>query len=341
MSQDTIALSGLSEDATAEFEKAFRSLGNNAWKLVDAAPATLLVVDIDTVWGHMDWMHAVHDNQRVVACTNDPDVRNCDLTLIKPIDKPGIERLLQAAGTAAPNGSENDSTTTARPEQTEATASAPEPAPAAATPSAAAATPAPDVEPPAPVADVTLGTALLTDKLDHAVSIGDGEITLQLDPEHGSYSGAAKLAPLRTLLDQPLASARPLTAASLDAMRAGETLPLTRLLWFAALCATPGKLAPELDPDALFHLTRWPQIEREFPRHFRIATAMMREANTIEALATTANTPETDVIDFINAYHMAGRIASTSAPTMDGNAAEPDKGVLSRLRRPFSRTSDS
>jgi transketolase N-terminal domain/subunit len=45
------------------------------------------------------------------------------------------------------------------------------------------------------------------------------------------------------------------------------------LSWYGGLVEGKGELLPGFPADAEYHLTKWPQTEREFPRHFRIATA--------------------------------------------------------------------
>lgn len=86
----------------------------------------------------------------------------------------------------------------------------------------------------------------------------------------------------------------------------GEPQPLARLQWFGALLAGEGRLLPGFSVDGKFQLNKWPQTEREYPRHFRIATAMMKGPMTIAEIATASGVPATDVIDFINASLTTG-----------------------------------
>lgn len=189
---------------------------------------------------------------------------------------------------------------------------------------------------------MTLGESLLSDQIKQPVYIkGEDGTKLCLDPERGNYTGSSKLKPLQPLPDQLMDKARPLDDTDIQHMRDAPAMPLTRLLWFAALSATPGQLAVSLDPVATYRLARWPQIEREFPRHFRIATTMMKQAGTLGDIATNANASITDVTDFINAYSATGYVVcdDTQARSEQATAAS-GKGMFSRLRRPFSRTTD-
>lgn len=106
--------------------------------------------------------------------------------------------------------------------------------------------------------------------------------------------------------------------------RLGEAQPLARLQWFGGLLAGEGKLLPGFDPEGRFVLSKWPQTEREYPRHFRIATAMMKGPSTIAEIVAASSVPAADVIDFINA-NLATGFAEPSGDAKSG-------GLLDRLR---------
>jgi hypothetical protein len=107
----------------------------------------------------------------------------------------------------------------------------------------------------------------------------------------------------------------------------GEPQPVARLQWFGALLAGEGRLLPGFNPDGKFLLNKWPQTEREYPRHFRIATAMMKGPMTIGEIATASGVPATDVVDFINASLTTGFAEPAGAD------AEAAKGSLLGLLR--------
>ncbi len=104
----------------------------------------------------------------------------------------------------------------------------------------------------------------------------------------------------------------------------GEAQPLARLQWFGGLLAGEGKLLPGFDPNGRFVLSKWPQTEREYPRHFRIATAMMKGPSTIAEIAAASSVPAADVIDFINANLATG----FAEPSGDGKSGS----LMDRLR---------
>ena len=62
-------------------------------------------------------------------------------------------------------------------------------------------------------------------------------------------------------------------------------MPLSRLVWFGNLLAGKGALAPEHDPQRRYQMVKWPQTERDYPKHFRIATVMMKGPALIAEIA--------------------------------------------------------
>ena len=108
-------------------------------------------------------------------------------------------------------------------------------------------------------------------------------------------------------------------------------LPLSRLQWLGGLLAGEGKLLPGHSPEGRFVLSKWPETEREYPRHFRIATAMMKGPSTVTEIAAASSVPAADVVDFINANLATGFAAQIGdgAPPADSGKSG---GLLDRLR---------
>jgi hypothetical protein len=113
--------------------------------------------------------------------------------------------------------------------------------------------------------------------------------------------------------------------------RLGAPQPLTRLQWLGGLLAGEGRLLPGYNPEGRFALGKWPETEREYPRHFRISTAMMKGPQTIAEIAAASSVPAADVVDFINA-----NLATGFAEQTGDAAASADTGksgsLLDRLR---------
>lgn len=229
-----------------------------------------------------------------------------------------------------------------------APASAPATAPAA-TPAAesAQAAPAPAAPPaaaalaptaPAVPSITARGDGLLdwlvAGRLRGQLRVGSGEERLLIDADQRKYHGPALLKPLAGLFDRGFAPSEfeVLPAAQWEAAAAqlGAAMPLARLVWFGNLLAGHGRLAPGYDPQRRYRMTKWPQTEREYPKHFRIATVMMKAPATVAEIAEASGVTEAEVADFINANLATGFAEAEGDPT----PAEPAKsgGLFGRLR---------
>ncbi|UOF16505.1 hypothetical protein IEQ11_07615 [Lysobacter capsici] len=215
------------------------------------------------------------------------------------------------------------------------------PAPVAAAPAAPAAAPvaaAPAVANPAVPSITARGDGLLdwlvAGRLRGLLRVGSGEERLLIDADQRKYHGPAALKPLAGLFDRGFAPSEfeLLPAAQWDSAAAqlGAPMPLARLVWFGNLLAGHGRLAPGYDPQRRYRMTKWPQTEREYPKHFRIATVMMKAPSTVTEIAEASGVTEAEVADFINANLATGFAEAEGDPT----PAEPAKsgGLFGRLR---------
>jgi len=210
------------------------------------------------------------------------------------------------------------------------------PAPAAAAPAPVAGAPA--VANPAVPSITARGDGLLdwlvAGRLRGLLRVGSGEERLLIDADQRKYHGPAALKPLAGLFDRGFAPSEfeLLPAAQWDSAAAqlGAPMPLARLVWFGNLLAGHGRLAPGYDPQRRYRMTKWPQTEREYPKHFRIATVMMKAPSTVAEIAEASGVTEAEVADFINANLATGFAEAEGDPT----PAEPAKsgGLFGRLR---------
>lgn len=140
--------------------------------------------------------------------------------------------------------------------------------------------------------------------------------TLYIDANARRYYGPATLKPLTGAFDGEVDGsefeALPASQWEREIALLGPARPLERLQWYAALLAGKGKLRSDLDPAGRFELAKWPETEREFPRHFRIATAMMKGPATLDEIAAASTTSVAEVADFINANIAGGYIRASS-----------------------------
>ncbi|HET8899669.1 MAG TPA: hypothetical protein VFN09_12935 [Rhodanobacteraceae bacterium] len=381
----TLTLNGLAEDDIADFRRVFGKLRSSLdadWRIVDDYDASLSVIDIDSIHGHMDWLRTVGSGQRAAVYTSAQYANESDLCLFKPLDRDNLAEILNAVSAehgvapgkrvnvaaveaeAAPAPAVRPAVVepAAKPRPVAAVAPVVEPvaAPAAAplrevvaakpvappaearvvqlaeAPVVAAAQPEPAPAPaPVPVVVASLGDALRRGGIAAPLRVTVGEDSWVLDPEQETYHGPATLKPLKDAMQRPLDRFAAVDVVALAAARKTPSQPLSRLRWYAGLLAAPGQLHDGLAVDGRYMLARWPQIEREFPRHFRIATAMMKQPGTVQEIATASGAPEPDVADFINASEAVGIVVG-AGDLVAGDAARAG-GVMSRIRNPFGR----
>lgn len=214
-------------------------------------------------------------------------------------------------------------------------AEAGEPAVATETPPAVA--PEPKPEPPPPPREPVLADWLQPGELSgrRRLRRGNGP-ALWIDADARTYHGPQQLKPLApcfegTVTETDFERVDDETWA-VGTAAAGEAQPLSRLQWLGGLLAGNGELLPGNDPEGRYRLTRWPQTEREYPRHFRIATAMMKGPATLAEIAEASNSPLADVADFTNANLATGFAEFVPEPQPEPEAPPKAAGFFSRLR---------
>jgi hypothetical protein len=282
------------------------------WHVAERAAADLLLVDTESVYGHMDWLRERSSGRLVAACAAQPEAYPGDLCLPKPVLAADLATLLNRAGAML-----SSATPTAAPDSTEDAAPAPAPAAVPAAPA------------PTGLLDLLEGAAAAEGRTRLAA---EGRPTLLLDPAARCWYAEGGLKSLAGWCSQPIAAQaiHAVTVDAFDAAVAGLTAqPYPRLVWLAHLLRGGGQLDARLDPAARYKLSAWPPSEREFPKHFRIATTMLREAATVEEIAGHSSATAADVADFVNAYHAIGYVEVSPAP-----AAEPaQRGLFARMRK--------
>jgi hypothetical protein len=365
------------------------------WEWIgDGNAADVLIIDADSLYGHMDWLKAQSSGRNVI-CLTASSGHDQDNVLHRPIGVGGLKASLQraaggqavavaeVAAVAEPTPPANTpaaaaaavmprritgqqpvvpapATEPVRAPTPVATPTAPKAAPAApagnagisapsllpkrvtgqqpVVPSAPIATvpvPTPAAAPaPTPVVPQTLNLAdyFLPDNLGEARKLErDGQPPLIVDAAADRYYGGLTLKPLLPYCMGSITSSewKPVPAAEIDKLRAMNAgLPLSRLLWLYVIGTSNGTtLLPGLDLNAKFKLVKWPQIEREFPKHFRIGTAMMKGPATLQEIADGSGASVGEVIDFVNAYAAIGFAVQDG-----GNPISDRRALIERLR---------
>lgn len=338
----TICFTGMdaAESATLkiQFAEANRRVGD-VWTLVQENEADMLVVDVDSMYGHMTWLK-VHNSPHIVVALSVRPHADADHMLLRPVTVDAIAALLAVqAGTSVAEA----------PRVAAPIAAAPSPAPVAASAAPAAAapavepTPAPIPEPPpepaAPARDPTLADYLVAGALPGPVKLKLGDApALVLDPQTRTYLGPSLLKGLMPYGKAVIRSEdwSAVTPSELERLKTelGGVQPWARLQWMAALVGNDGHIAPGYDQNSKFRLLKWPQIEREFPKHYRIATTMMKGPQLLTEIAEGSGVSTlAEVTDFVNA-NLATGYAEMDAPaqTPDANATPAKGGLLGRLR---------
>ena len=337
MTMHSICFAGLSRDEQGQVESAFHQANaGKGWQLASESEAGVVVVDMDSMYGQMSLMKALSNGKVVVALTAGARV-DTDYRLDRPVTSAGIARLLAEIEAGAP---------ARQPEPEPEPAPAQEPAAAAAAPVAApepspepAPAPAPEPEPePEPVvqAEPRLAAFLRAGALSGPVRVQvEGAPALVIDPGKQVYFSGQALKPLLPYATADIneADLQPVDPAELPALATelGGSHPLSRLAWILALGGHAGSLAPGHGLNDRYKLLKWPQTEREFPRHFRIATVMMKGPALLTDIAEQSGASLAEVCDFVNASLAVG-VAEPDLPLP--SEPEPAKGgLLGRFRR--------
>lgn len=366
MSRLKIALSELETSDADMFREALGRLTgllSHYWEWSDLAGADLVIVDMDSMFGHMAWLKAHGAGKHVITFARSGQVQGSDLVLAKPLHDDALAAVLEQAAGMMPNseaalrstepagGPAQSTTETAskaapRPAPAPAPKAAPKPSEKSRTASVMNLAAVADLPPPKPEAapepapkpvesepePVNIADLLVRRPPAQAMRVAGSELVI--DPERDVYYADDALKPLKEPLEQKVSALQPLDATALAAARQRKPYPLARLRWFAGLVATPGILARGLHYGERYKLARWPQTEREFPRHFRIATAMMKEPATPADLAAASGVPVAEVIDYVNASNAAGWLAieRDEPPPAEEDAGQRGKG-LGRFRK--------
>lgn len=362
----TLGTTGMDAKTEAELLTAFAEANaqtGGRWTLVKDDGADYIIIDMDSLYGPMSWLRLHAAGRKVIGLTS-MDRNQTDYRLARPVNTADLVTLLKQIAEEAPQApvaepepvSETLAHTTPAPAPTDqlpepaampadVTEKAPKEAPAMAPLPAAwlestpGEPPLPPTPPPAPVhPDRPLAKWLQRDALEKRVRLQRGKQALLIDPRARVYHGPATLKPLSPFFDgtllledfeTPDAGAWESEAATL-----GPAQPLARLIWLGGLLAGKGELLPGTDPAGNYRLTKWPQTEREYPKHFRIATAMMKGPATLDEVAAASGVPREDVADFVNAS-LASGYAELVVPEPPAPEEPPPKpgGLFGRMRR--------
>jgi hypothetical protein len=298
----------------------------------------------------MDWLKASSSGRLVAACTNSPDAYNTEFWLRSPVVATELVALLNRVGTQLGGTSrahvipirsraEKASSTATRaadeaPAPIAPLQAAPEAPPTVAIGTAAVAF-APQMSAAAPPGMCLLDLLHPDSPLKGCLRLAAAGLpTLLLDPRDRSWHSASSLKALSAWCTRAVTLSDVHSPDEKEFAAEVATLPghpYARLKWLTHLVRGDGHLESALDVNARYKLSRWPQSEREFPRHFRIATVMLKQASTLDEIAEQGGATIADVVNFINAYHALGYIEQEKADRVPEDARRG--GLFSRMRR--------
>ncbi len=160
---------------------------------------------------------------------------------------------------------------------------------------------------------------------------------LLIDPVARTYHGPSTLKPFTAYFRDTVTDSgfEPLDDAAWarDSAIAGAAQPLLRLQWLGAMVNGRAALGDDHAAGTRFKLTKWPQTEREFPKHFRIATAMMKGPATLAEIGDASTMPIDEVFEFVNANLVTGFAERVVDAPVDTAADVPRSGgLLGRFR---------
>lgn len=315
----TLGITGMDRATEAAVQAAFKAANaetGDCWTLTSSTDADYVVIDLDSLYGPMSLLKLHTAGKKIIGLTS-VERSQTEYRLQHPVNVNDLAVLLSEIATdeAAPPS-------TAAPQIVHAEeVEAPEPESEPETP--------PDVSPAA--AQHTL-FEWLQQGLPQAYAQlqRDGLPSLLLDFNTHTWHGSSALKPLAPWFEDSLTEEdfQPLDHATWERLAAslGPAQPMARLLWL-------GGLLSKAPTSGHYVMTKWPQTEREFPKHFRIATAMMKGPATVAAIAEASAVPEEEVADCINA-NLATQHAEhvPDAPAPAPLQAQKHTGLFGRLR---------
>lgn len=346
----TLGTTGMDRKTEAEVQSAFKIANaetGHHWTLVDGDNADYVLIDMDSLYGPMSWLR-LHSMGRKVIGLSSADRQQTDYRLPHPISANDLIVLLSEIATGLPSQPAAAAATPAVAQAPiEATPIAPIAAPIAALAETAveavsAADPVPEPEPqpepepePEPIAPElpvirSLQHWLNPHSLSKRVRLQrEQQSALLIDANAGVWHGSATLKPLASCFDGELHAADfvALDAAewTAESAKLGAAQPLSRLQWLGGLlsgAATSGK----------YQLKKWPQTEREYPKHFRIATVMMKGPAHVADIAEASGVSVDEVNAFINANLATGYAEPAGSSTPPPANPQKSAGLFGRMR---------
>ena len=349
----TLGTTGMDSTTEADVRAAFNAANEatgSQWRLVEGDTADVVAVDMDSLYGPISWLRLHAAGRRVIGLSS-MELTQTDFRLSRPVDADEFAALLRQLAADVPSAAAAVAPVVSTPAPAP-TDHMPEPqampadevealpveAPAMSAAASAVESHKPEIEAVAPdpraslPPDRRLAAWLASNGLEGRVRLqrGDGPVLL-LDPRSKVYHGPSTLKPLAAYFGDTLVLEDFSTpdAATWDSEAAalGPAQPMARLQWLGGL------LDGQAGLDGQYRLTKWPQTEREYPKHFRIATAMMKAPSTIDEVVAACGVDRADVVDFVKANLATGYAELVPPPVPESDeAGKSNGGLFGRMR---------
>ena len=378
----TLGLTGM-DPATetalkAAFTDANAQLGGR-WQLLPETEAEHVMVDMDSMYGPMSWLRLHAAGKRVIGLTTAPRTQT-DFRLGRPFDarvvvallrsiasRPGRRRCRRGACAGYASSASRRRGTDARrharqrnprPSCRQSKHPSPAAVEAAGTSPDAPRQPSPELAPTRrqaasprhrhAILSSPTGSrpARLTGRVRYRA--GDGPALL-IDPATRSYHGPATLKPLAACFDGVVAARgfRGRRRRRPGPAKARRPAPRNRCCacnGWAACSPARARCCRATIPRAASSSTSGRRPNANIPKHFRIATAMMKGPATLAEIAEGSGVPVEDVADFVNANLVTGfaefvpearrnRRSRQSRPACSGACAAADAPAPIRALR--------
>lgn len=324
-SMSTLGFTGMDNPTKDILSKAFAEASQRRQLdlvQIEGDNADFMVIDMDSLYGPMSWLKLHNAGRKVIGYTAAARSQT-HFTLRRGFDDTALDALIDELGPPQ----RADGTPATSTVHTPVEVASDNPPETVNIIIDGAAEPEPD--------ELCLHDWLMPGKLAGRVRLIAGGQVIHIDTGHAAYVGPDTLKPLQQLLETALTASDFTTIDETEWEHAiessGNAQPLSRLRWYAALLAGDGQMLPPYQPDDQFRMTKWVQTEREFPKHFRIATTMMKGPATVAEIAKAATVSEAEAADFLNAC-LTIAVAQPVAPQPLSETDAARNQLLGRLR---------
>lgn len=161
---------------------------------------------------------------------------------------------------------------------------------------------------------------------------------LFVDTVNGLVATSASREVLRKIIQSSSTQLRStkLSSTDFEVLAKGQLIiPLTNVLWSAALYGSYGQLIPTHSSEVPVQLKAWPNLSRlDFePQHMKLASVMAARAMTLKQVQEKLQLPWDTIVGFYNAAWATGLIAISPAnlPVASGNKSTDKIGLFAKI----------